>query len=246
MTVPEFEEARDGDDPAGGSHLPHHGRARPGRAERRAGPLAAPRRLLRPLADAPAGAVQAWDASEWYAGQVHAVRGRLPAADPAGQAMTLVGRWLDGWLAQHADQDGRAPAQAFAEIAAAMDRAQREQQAEMHQDLAGRPPPERARRLGEQLLVSRVEQAAHGWGRLLVAGATVEDEADVRRHQALSDAADLLCPARGHNQRGSSHELEIGIGPPAGPGQPPADELVAELAGLAAGLNPGRWQIHTT
>jgi hypothetical protein len=190
--------------------------------------------LLRPLADAPAGVVQAWDASEWFAGQVQAVRGRLPTADPAGPAMMLVGRWLDGWLAQHADQDGRAQAQAFAELAAAMDRVQLEQEAELQQDL------------GEQLLVRRAELAAQGWAWLLVAGASVEDEADVRRHQALSDAADLLCPARGHNHLGGSHELEIGIGPPAGPGQPPADELVAELAGLAAGLNPGRWQIHTT
>jgi hypothetical protein len=202
--------------------------------------------LLRPLADATGGAVQAWDASERFAGQVHAVRGRLPAADPAGRAMTLVGRWLDGWLAQHADQDGRAQAQAFVEIAAAMDSAQPEQEAELQQDLAGRPQPERAQRLEEQLLISRAELAAQGWARLLVAGATMEDEADVRRHQALSDAADLLCPGRGHNQQGSSHELEIGIGPPAGPGQPPADQLVAELAALAAGLNPGRWQIHTT
>jgi hypothetical protein len=200
--------------------------------------------LLRPLADAPAGAVQAWDTSEWFAGQVHAVRGRLPAADPAGRAMTLVGRWLDGWLAQHADQEGRT--QAFSASAPVTDRGQRDQEAEIPQDLRGQPPPERTPRREEQLLVSRAELAAQGWAQLVVAGARVEDEADVRRHQALSDAADLLCPARDHNQRHNAHELEIGIGPPAAPGQPPADHLIAELAALAAGLNPGRWQIHTT
>jgi hypothetical protein len=192
--------------------------------------------LLRPLADAPGGVVQAWDASEWFAGQVRAVRGRLPAADPAGPAITLVGRWLDEWLAQHADQDGRAQARALDELAAAMDRAQREDEAEVQQDR------------GELLLVRRAELAAQGWAWLLVAGTTVKDKADpdLRRRNALSDAADLLCYARGQVQRHSPHELEIGIGPPAGPSQPPADELVAELAGMAAGLNPGRWQIHTT
>jgi hypothetical protein len=200
--------------------------------------------LLRPLAGAHGGAVQTWDASEWFVGWVQAVRGRLPTRpDPAGRAMMLVRCWLDGWLAQHADQDGRAQAQAFAAITTATDRVQPEQDTEI-QGLAGWPAPEQ---IGEeQLLVNRAELAAQGWAQLVVAGATVEDEADVRRRQALSDAADLLCPARGYIQRGSSHELEIAIGPPAGPGQPSADQLVAELATLAFGLNPGRWQIHTT
>jgi hypothetical protein len=156
--------------------------------------------------------------------------------------MVLVGRWLDGWLAQHADQDGRAQAQAFA-ATAATGRVQPEQDTEM-QGLAEWPAPEQVDE--EQLLVSRAELAAQGWAQLVVAGVTVEDEGDVRRRQALSDAADLLCPARGYIQQASSHELEIAIGPPAGSDQPAADQLVAELAALAFGLSPGQWQIHTT
>jgi hypothetical protein len=211
---------------------------------------------LRPLAEDPAGRRQAWDAPDGYAARVQAVHDRLQATVEPGLPERLAARWLGGWLTQHGDQDGRAAAEAFAAawadpatrkaITADLDRAFQAQAAARREQVAGLAPLEQLRRLGELDLVDRAEAAAQGWATLTVVGATLESQEDVERFEALHDATELAAVGRRTPSRSGSSHLEIHIGPLDDPDAPPADALVAEVATLALGLDPGWWHVSTS
>jgi hypothetical protein len=211
---------------------------------------------LRPLAEDPAGRRQARDAPNGYAARIQAFHHHLQASAERGMPKRLAVRWLGGWLTQHDDQDGRAAAEAFAAAWAdpatrmamteELHRTHEQQTAALRQELAGLAPLEQLRHLEEQQLLERAEGAALGWATLTVIGATLESREDVQRLEVLHDASDLAGGGRHTPWRGGSSALEIHIGPPAGPDGPPADELIAELASLAIGLNPGWWHVFTS
>jgi hypothetical protein len=209
-----------------------------------------------PLAEDSAGRRQAWDAPADYGARVQTLLDRVQATVDPGLPERLAVRWLGGWLTQHGDQEGRAAAEAFAAawadpatrkaMTAELHHAHEQQTTALRHELARLGPLEQLRRLEQRQLLERAGAAAQGWATLTVIGATLESQEDVARLETLQDAGELAAVGRHTQWRGGSDDLEIHIGPLEDPDAPPADELIAELASLAVGLNPGWWHVSTS
>jgi hypothetical protein len=177
---------------------------------------------LQRLADQQWASLPAWYVPAGYAEQVWALYGEVAAAP----VPPLATRWVVGWLTEH---EQRAARRARVRAGAAA-------------TSAG----------------GLVPQPTVAWTVLRVRGVTLANEADSWRLAALNNAAELTCAAADlawewHDDRDElawgrhddGFELEVRIGPAQASWQPSAEQVAAELAHLATGLDPGRWYVST-
>jgi hypothetical protein len=96
--------------------------------------------------------------------------------------------------------------------------------------------------LAGQALADEAELTAAGYRFLTVEHGDPEDDDQMTRVSALSDAGWKTSRVR-TIQAGNDY-LTIHVDPPRAPGQPTADEVVNQLEQVADQLNPGWWRIR--